>query len=310
MFCLCWIAGLVLSGGVLAGSSSSPLQIVQERRQDDDDTLAAFIARERPIALAGALANIGGLNSSWVEGASPGVVVASPSTVNPDYFFTWTRDSALTYTMLIDELIFGNTTLRKTIEDYTTAQAVLQTVVNPSGSLRPAGDGLGEPKFYTNMTPFDGDWGRPQRDGPALRATALMNLAPVLFDLNETATFLSIYWPLILNDLRYVGQYWNQTGYDLWEEVHGSSFFTAAAQHRALVQGALLAAQLNTTCEPCGQAEQVLCFLRHNFWNATGNYLTADVNVDDLDRSGINSDPILASIHGFDVNASCTGEPL
>jgi glucoamylase len=23
----------------------------------------------------------------------------------------------------------------------------------------------------------------------------------------------------ILNDLLYVGQYWNQTGYDLWEEV-------------------------------------------------------------------------------------------
>jgi Glycosyl hydrolases family 15 len=23
----------------------------------------------------------------------------------------------------------------------------------------------------------------------------------------------------ILNDLMYVGQYWNQTGYDLWEEV-------------------------------------------------------------------------------------------
>jgi hypothetical protein len=26
-------------------------------------------------------------------------------------------------------------------------------------------------------------------------------------------------WPIILNDLKYVGQYWNQTGYDLWEEV-------------------------------------------------------------------------------------------
>jgi hypothetical protein len=26
-------------------------------------------------------------------------------------------------------------------------------------------------------------------------------------------------WPIILNDLKYVGQYWNETGYDLWEEV-------------------------------------------------------------------------------------------
>lgn len=178
--------------------------------QSRQDGLETFIAREQPIALAGALANIGGLNSSWVQGASPGIVVASPSTVNPDYFFTWTRDSALTYTMLIDELIFGNTSLRKTIEDYATAQAILQTIDNPSGSLWPVGDGLGEPKFYTNITPFDGPWGRPQRDGPALRATTFMNLAPVLFNLNETDIFLKIYWPLILNDLNYVGQYWNQ----------------------------------------------------------------------------------------------------
>lgn len=187
-------------------ASPSPLQTLQERQ----DALSTFISREQPIALQGVLANIGGLNSSWVEGASPGIVVASPSTYNPNYFYTWTRDSALTYTMLIDELIFGNTSLRQTIEDYTTAQAILQTVTNPSGSLWPAGDGLGEPKFYTNMTRFDGTWGRPQRDGPALRATAFMNLAPVLFKLNETETFLKIYWPLILNDLKYVGQYWNQ----------------------------------------------------------------------------------------------------
>ncbi|KAK5501693.1 hypothetical protein LTR83_003374 [Exophiala xenobiotica] len=282
-----------------------PLTVAASGLQAREDDLSTFIAEERPIALAGALANIGGLNSSWVEGASPGIVVASPSTVNPDYFFTWTRDSALTYTMLIDELIFGNTSLRKTIEDYTTAQAILQTVTNPSGSLWPAGDGLGEPKFYTNMTRFDGEWGRPQRDGPALRATTFMNLAPVLFNLNETETFLEIYWPLILNDLKYVGQYWNQTGFDLWEEVHGSSFFTIAAQHRALVQGGLLAQKLNTTCTPCKQASQILCFLQHNFWNISGNFLTADINVNQVTRSGINSDPILASIHVFDANATC-----
>ncbi|OAP54406.1 hypothetical protein AYL99_11507 [Fonsecaea erecta] len=267
--------------------------------------LSTFVPQEQAIAIQGVLANIGGLNSSLVPGASPGVVVASPSTVNPDYFYTWTRDSALTYRMLIEELIFGNLTLRKTIEDYTTAQATLQTITNPSGSLWPAGDGLGEPKFYTNLTRFDGTWGRPQRDGPALRAIAFMELAPVLFNLKETALYKQIYWPLVLNDLRYVGQYWNQTGYDLWEEVHGSSFFTLANQHRALVQGALLAKQLNTTCQPCAQAPQILCFLQNNFWNATGGYLTADVNVNNVVRSGINSDPILASISVFDANTTC-----
>jgi glucoamylase len=127
------------------------------------NNLEEFIVDERFIAVQGVLQNIGGNNSTLAEGADPGIVVASPSTVNPNYFYTWTRDSALTYSMLIDEYIFGNDSLLDTINDYVTSQAELQTVDNPSGSLWPAGDGLGEPKFYTNKTRFDSTWGRPQR---------------------------------------------------------------------------------------------------------------------------------------------------
>lgn len=32
----------------------------------------------------------------------------------------------------------------------------------------------------------------------------------MLFHLNETAEYLELYWPLVLNDLKYIGQYWNQ----------------------------------------------------------------------------------------------------
>ena len=71
------------------------------------------------------------------------------------------------------------------------------------------------------------------------------------------------------------------------------------------MQGAILAKQLNVPCKPCEQAPQVLCFLQNNFWNASGGYLTADVNVNNVNRSGINSDPILASILVFDANATC-----
>ncbi len=71
------------------------------------------------------------------------------------------------------------------------------------------------------------------------------------------------------------------------------------------MQGGLLAQKLNTTCAPCKQASQILCFLQHNFWSTSGNYLTADINANEVTRSGINSDPILASIHVFDANASC-----
>lgn len=130
-----------------------------------EDGLESFIERQRNISLPALLRNIGGLNDSDVDGADPGIVVASPSTVNPNYFYTWTRDSALTYLTIVDELIFGtervgNNSLQVAIEDYGEAQAVLQTVTNPSGSLWPAGAGLGEPKFYTNKTRFNLAWGR------------------------------------------------------------------------------------------------------------------------------------------------------
>lgn len=182
-------------------------------------SLSSFISKERSIALNGAINNIGGSGSELVPGAFPGIVVAAPSTFNPNYFYTWTRDSALTFTMLIDELILGNTSLQYLIDNYVRAQAVLQTIANPSGTLYPAGLGLGEPKFYTNESRFNGDWGRPQRDGPALRAIALMDYCSYLLDNGQMSMVKNTIWPIVLTDLRYVGQYWNHTGYDLWEEV-------------------------------------------------------------------------------------------
>ncbi|KAL8693611.1 MAG: hypothetical protein Q9224_003722 [Gallowayella concinna] len=258
-----------------------------------------FIASERSIALQGVLDNIGGIGVKAV-GADPGLVIASPSKLNPDYFYTWTRDSALTVKMLVDEFIAGDASLRPQIEQYVAAQAILQTVANPSGDLTD-GSGLGEPKFEVNSTAFTGPWGRPQRDGPALRATALIAYSRWLLANEGESTVSSKIWPIILNDLNYVGQYWNQTGFDLWEEVDGSSFFTIAVQHRALVEGQIFAQQIGKTCEACNQAPQVLCFLQ-DFWN--GQYVTSNIN-DQSGRNGRDANSILGSIHTFDPDAAC-----
>lgn len=150
-------------------------------------------------------------------------------------FYSWTRDSALTFKMLVDTSIAGNFGLQSEIENYISAQAKIQTVSNPSGGLSTGG--LGEPKFGVNETAFTGPWGRPQRDGPALRATALIAYSRWLIANGYTSTVSPITWHIIQNDLAYVEQYWNKTGFDLWEEVDGSSFFTIAVQHRALVEG-------------------------------------------------------------------------
>ncbi len=50
--------------------------------------------------------------------------------------------------------------------------------------------------------------GRPQRDGPALRAIALINYSKWLVNNGYASTASSIVWPIIKNDLAYVAQYW------------------------------------------------------------------------------------------------------
>lgn len=118
---------------------------------------------------------------------------------------------------------------------------------------------------------------------------------------NQTSTAVNVVWPVIQNDLSYVEQYWNQTTFDLWEEVDGSSFFTTAVQHRALVEGSALATQLGTSCSGCvSQAPQVLCFLQ-DFWN--GQYISANIN-EDNGRSRKDTNSLLGSIHTFDPAAT------
>ncbi|KAL9029390.1 MAG: hypothetical protein Q9196_002361 [Gyalolechia fulgens] len=203
--------------------------------------------------------------------------------------------------MLIDTFIAGDMSLQPEIEDYVSAQALLQTVANPSGDLTD-GTGLGEPKFEANGTAFTGPWGRPQRDGPALRATALIAYSRWLLSHGSESNVSTTIWPIISNDLNYVGQYWNRTGFDLWEEVDGSSFFTTAVQHRALVEGQALAEQIGKTCTACeSQAPQVLCFLQ-SFWN--GDFVVSNIN-DQKGRSGKDANSILGSIHTFDPTAAC-----
>jgi glucoamylase len=167
-----------------------------------------------------------GPNGTQVPGAGPGIVIASPSKTDPNCepinapldtrqsltvdtdFYTWSRDAALTLKTLVDEFIAGETALRVYIEDYIRSQAILQTVTNPSGTLLPAGTGLGEPKYNADGSRFNGNWGRPQRDGPALRATVLITYANYLVAHGEAERVKTAVWPVIANDLSYVGQYW------------------------------------------------------------------------------------------------------
>jgi glucoamylase len=75
-------------------------------------------------------------------------VIASPSLTNPDYFYTWVRDSSLVFKALIDQYTLGidtSSSLRTLIDQFVDAESILQQVSNPSGTVGTGG--LGEPKF-------------------------------------------------------------------------------------------------------------------------------------------------------------------
>ncbi|KAF7977563.1 hypothetical protein HWV62_3364 [Athelia sp. TMB] len=265
-------------------------------------SVSSYIASEGPIARAGMLANIGP-NGSKSSGAAAGVVIASPNTVNPNYLYTWVRDSSLVFKSLIDQYTLGidqTPSLRTLIDQFITAESNLQQTSNPSGTVSTGG--LGEPKFNIDESAFTGSWGRPQRDGPALRATAVITYANWLIANGNSTYVTSKLWPIIELDLNYVSANWNQTSFDLWEELQSSSFWTTAVQHRALREGITLANAIKQTSVVSGwttQANAALCFLQ-SYWGS--GYITANTGGG---RSGIDSNTVLASIHTFDIAAGC-----
>lgn len=118
-------------------------------------------------------------------GASPGLVVASPSKAHPDYFYSWSRDSALTFATIFDRFVpyangsvyaHADLALEPLLREYVDSQAALQLVTTPSGGLLDGG--LGEPKFEVNGSAFTGSWGRPQRVRLQPLAVALAHICP------------------------------------------------------------------------------------------------------------------------------------
>ena len=174
------LLGSLLKALGLAGSVQEPVQ----DRPNSVSTLDAYITKETHTARSGLLANIGpdGAKSHGVLVRTPslprplhdllmailiictqaGLVIASPSTENPDYLYSWTRDSALVFKLLIEDFVLGgDLSLRGLIDAYITVESRIQQTPNPSGAA--GKDGLGEPKFNIDGSAFLRPWGRPQR---------------------------------------------------------------------------------------------------------------------------------------------------
>ena len=168
--------------------------------------------------------------------AENGIIVASPSKENPDYYYHWIRDAALTILLFVrlldnEEYYSYYNILRSYIQSYINNEISITKKINFID--------YGEPKFYINREKYDKNWGRPQNDGPAIRSYALVEYAFHLINKNETELLKPIFNysknGLIDNDLEFLLNYSvNKTSFDLWEEINGYHYFTTFFQLKAL----------------------------------------------------------------------------
>ena len=153
--------------------------------------------------------------------SKPGMLIASPS-LDPPYKYHWIRDSAVVMRVFIND--YKKTKSKETLLlliDYINNEYEIQNL-NTIGSL-------GEPKINLNGTAFDGPWGRPQNDGPALRGANMIKLFYLLND-NYNSICKNIILPIIIKDLKYTLENYEKTCFDLWEEQEGWHFYTRMVQ--------------------------------------------------------------------------------
>lgn len=224
------------------------------------------------------------------------------------------RDAAITTGTLVnlyadDPSSQLSASLSTILDAYASLQTKIQRTSNPSGTFDNL-QGLGEPKFHVDGAPFTDSWGRPQRDGPALRAITLMRYLraynsshPSLWNSDSRDGFFDLLYDasmpassVIKADLEYVSHFWNQSGFDLWEEVDGMHFFTAMVQWRALREGTEIAIAF----EDYGAAEwynkqagYLEGFVK-KFWNKNKGHLVETLW---SRRSGLDCGLLLGSLH-------------
>ena len=154
-----------------------------------------------------------------------GIIIASPSTV-PPYKFHWIRDSALVMRVFID--------MYKRTKDSKYFEYIINYIENESKVQELSTlSGLGEPKINIDCTPFNGDWGRPQNDGPALRGIMMIKIINI-FKYNYDILIDKIIKPIIIKDINYINENYDKISFDLWEEKKGWHFYTRMVQLKFL----------------------------------------------------------------------------
>ncbi|NBX77047.1 MAG: hypothetical protein EBQ92_10870 [Proteobacteria bacterium] len=178
--------------------------------------------------------------------------------------------------------------------DYVEFSRLNQMTPTPSG-------GPGEPKFNVDGSAFVGPWGRPQNDGPALRALTLIRFARSLVAESKSDEIRRI-GSIIKYDLEFVSHHWREACFDLWEEIKGQHFYTLLNQYQSMVEGSSYLTLLGDTGAAewyQKQAEEMKVEL-NKFWDSRHNHLISTRNrVGGIDykKSNLDSSVLLGVLH-------------
>ncbi|KAJ2817245.1 hypothetical protein FBU31_006292 [Coemansia sp. 'formosensis'] len=268
------------------------------------DPLGAWIHEQSRYARSRILANIAPFADD--PHTMPGAVCASPSRARPDYYYAWTRDSALVMNEILSWPDDNNTDI--VLDHYVAFTRHVQALHSTYG--------LGEAKYHMNGSVFTGSWCNAQTDGPAIRALALIRLAERRLP-HQSIDYLFGSWGAPIRvDLDYVAGVWWQNGYcDIWEESRGLHFYTALAQHHALKAGAKIAHRVGD--KEAGEryarvAADIEVMLRDKFTTITRPHLPTTIEWSGglpTKHSNLDTQVLLASLHfakegAFSVNSS------
>jgi glucoamylase len=233
----------------------------------------------------------------------PGSVLASPVPAHydpdPDYFFHWFRDSAIVIDALRVALaegylaesalirlrefvrfsfelnsLDGREFLRRN-NFRARVQSDFLRYVRPDAEIAALfGEALlADVRVNADGTPDIARWSRPQTDGPALRALALLRWWRQFPPLDPTLRVQMS--ELIGGDLAFTLSFVERPCSDIWEEESGYHYYTQLVQAEALLSGAewLEAMGQHARAEACRAASRETLSRLDEFWsNADGFY--------------------------------------
>jgi glucoamylase len=297
-------------------------------------SLADWIAEQYRLSATGMLQSISAVHllkerPGFGQAIRPtlGSVLASPVIASydpdPDYFFHWLRDSAVVMEaagILIAEGTYGPEACRH-IEDFlrfsltlrdldgrALAQCGLGRAVDPAFQqyMRPPeelravfGDAvLGDTRFNPDGTLDITKWARPQHDGAALRALAVLRL--MRRGVVRGANAGELAHALLESDLAFVHRHWREPSFDIWEEELGHHYYTRLVQHAALADGAQWLAEIGASdrAETYRAASREIGNRLEDHWSAEkGFYLSRLGVVEGHSAKALDIAAILAVIH-------------